>query len=748
MPNFKVDITNCDKEPIHILGKIQGHGFLIGINRKDQLINYISENTAAYIGDDPTKYLGKHIDEIEVKMNISNYGNILKLSQIIMLGLGNGFESLNPFYIEVDGKALNLIITDLDLTYLLEFEPCNYREEFDVQKTIGRSISAILAESRLHLMLKRAAIEIKKIIKYDRVMIYQFGDDGHGEVVAEEKNSDLKPFLGMHYPASDIPKQSRELYKINLTRIIADVHKDCPAIVSSQSQNEPLDLTYSVLRAVSPIHIQYLKNMGVAASFSISLLSHGELWGLVACHNYSPKFIDYKAREASKLIGQILSPALEYRVGEEDSEKFTQLNQAVNSLIQYIEKESDIANALTANAVTINNVCSSAGAVLVFDNKIIGVGSTPKDAEVKDIVKWIIDNSEDMVFYTDRFPAIFPAAEKYSEIASGVFACILSRELSEMILFFKPEQKQSIDWAGNPEKPVVTASDGSLQLSPRLSFEKWTEIVRYTSAKWSRGEIAAIINLREQVIYQINRKANEIRQLNEQLKLAYEELNTFSFTVSHDLRTPLSSIKSYAELLLETNENLDDNAKMILERINICTDKMALLIKEILNYSSYAKNVIKVEKIDMKQLLLGLKVDILESLPMQNLEFIIGATPDIAGDAGMIGQVFANLLGNAVKYSSKSGNAIIKVEGYCSENETIYTVSDNGIGIDIKYHNKVFELFKRMDNVKEYEGTGVGLAIVKRIMDKHKGRIWFESQLGIGTTFFISFKAEQTALIE
>ncbi len=364
MVEFKVDITNCDKEPIHILGKIQGHGFLIAVDSKDQVIQYISENTSAFINDDAIEYLGKHIDEIEARLNISNNGNKLKLSQIITLGFGKGFENLNPFYLELDGKPFNLIIKNAPSILLLEFEPCMIIEDFDVQKTIGRSISAILAQSGLHSMLKTAALEIKKIIQYDRVMIYQFGEDGHGEVVAEEKNTDLEPFVGMYYPATDIPNPARELYKINLTRILSDVNIDCPAIIGNKGQNAPLDLTHSVLRAVSPIHIQYLKNMGVAASFSISLISHGELWGLIACHNYSPKFIDYKAREASKLIGQILSPALEYRLGEEDSEKFAVLNQTVNTLIKYIEKEGDVLSSLTANVITINNICASSGAVL------------------------------------------------------------------------------------------------------------------------------------------------------------------------------------------------------------------------------------------------------------------------------------------------------------------------------------------------------------------------------------------------
>ena len=291
----------------------------------------------------------------------------------------------------------------------------------------------------------------------------------------------------------------------------------------------------------------------------------------------------------------------------------------------------------------------------------------------------------------------------------------------------------------------MAANDGSLQLTPRQSFDKWTEIVSNSSEKWNRGEIAALINLREQVIYQINRKVNEIRQLNERLKFAYEELDTFSFTISHDLRTPLSSVKGYTELLLATNESLDDNAKKILGKINNCADRMGLLIKEVLNYSSYASIEIVLENIEVRRLLEDVKTDTYQSLQPNNLEFIIGDTPDIFGDAVMLGQVFSNLLGNAVKYSSKAGKAVVKVEGHVFGNETIYTVTDNGIGIDIKYHNQVFELFKRMDNVKEFEGTGVGLAIVKRIIERHKGRIWFESELGKGTVFYVSFKNEPVA---
>jgi len=739
MSSYQVDLTNCDKEPIHIPGKIQSHGFLVAVNSQTQIVNYISENIAPFITEAPKNFLGKPIDEFEKSLPISVLQ--LKLGQVLLMGSTNQyFESINPFSLELNGKPYNLIVSVSGDNKILEFETVESDLDFDIQKVIGRSVSEILSGKNLNSLLVNAAHEIKKIILYDRVMIYRFGEDGHGEVVAEVKNDDLEPFFGLHYPASDIPKQARELYKINLTRIIADVNSESSGIITNETESVPLDLTHSALRAVSPIHIQYLKNMGVYSSFSISLIAHGELWGLIACHNYSPRFINFKARDASKLIGQILSSALEFRQDEENIEKAAKLNAAASELAEHIEKENYIIDALTRHSTTVQDITTAKGAVIVFDNNITTIGITPSLEQINDIVKWLKVNMQDSVYYTHRFPEIFFPAKEYSHVASGILACILSKELSEIIIWFKPEQLETIHWAGNPDKAVEDIGNGIMQLSPRKSFESWTQIVKNTSEKWAGEEISAVIKVREQVIYAINRKANDIRLLNERLSLAYEELDTFSFTISHDLRTPLSSIKSYAELLLTSNKSIDDNAKKILTRIIVGTDKMNFLIKEILNYSRVGRVDIEFSPIKMDRMLNEIQREVISALNPPNLEFEIGETPDIAGDSVMITQVFTNLINNAVKYSSRSNPSKVKVAGVENGDEVIYSVSDNGVGIDVNYYSRVFELFKRMDNVKDFEGTGVGLAIVKRIVEKHEARIWFESTLGSGTIFYISFK--------
>jgi chemotaxis family two-component system sensor kinase Cph1 len=740
MNEFKVDLLNCDIEPIHILGKIQSHGFLIAVNNKTLRISFISENIKTWLQNSVQHYVDLPFELLEKEIDLKNASNGLTISQMITIGNNGKYPEINnPLQIEVKLISYYLIINLSGEDTILEFEPMASDSQIDVQQTIGKSMSAILSGKNLDSMFQRTALEIKKIINYDRVMVYQFNEEGHGKIIAEAKTDSLDPFLGLHYPASDIPKQARELYKLNLTRIIADVNSVDSAIIGA-SNNPALNLTNAGLRAVSPIHIQYMRNMGVESSFSISLISGGELWGLIVCHNYSPCFINYKAREAAKLLGEILSSALEYRQGEEDSDLFLSLNKKVEGVIDGLEKEDDVQTFLNQHAPALKDITSASGVALIFDENITTYGVTPTKEQIKEISVWLQSNMAANIYHTHRFPQIFSPALQYSQVSSGLLAFMLSRDPGEFIIWFKPEQINLISWAGNPEKQPEINADGMMQLSPRKSFDSWTDLVKNTSEKWNRAEVTAVINLGEHTNYILKRKANEIKRLNELLKQSYDELNIFSYTITHDLRTPLSAIKSYAELLMINNTSLDDQAKKVLGRINACADRMALLITEILNYSMLGKADVKTDEINVNQMIQTIKAEVIEGLQPENLQFEIGDCPAITGDAALIKQVFTNLINNAVKYSANSKPAKVSISGVKKGKEIIYIITDNGIGIDNKYYHLVFELFKRMDNVKGFEGTGVGLAIVKRIMEKHHGKVWFESNLGLGTTFYLSFE--------
>jgi len=735
MNKFSVDLTNCDKEPIHIPGKVQSHGFLIAIDKTDFTITYLSENTGDFLAvlaqnllEKPISILSDYIKQQELNFNIED---LLKLGII-----RKSFDAISPYPVEINGNPFYIIINPSVTDWLLEFEPLTL--QYDIQSLIGRSASAMLQGKSVSALLKGAAIEVKKLINYDRIMIYKFQDDGHGEVVAEEKEDDLEPFFGLHYPASDIPKQARELYKLNLTRLIANVNTDDSPIITFK-ENTPLDLTNGGLRAVSPIHIQYLKNMGVCSSFSISLIVNGELWGLIACHNYSPKFIDYKAREGSKLIGEILSSALEYRQTEEDSEVIEQFKDTAAVLLEHLNKDKYLVDALTSHSKTLLDVTKGTGVAIIYENVLKTIGRVPDDGAIFELANWIKTNSDESIYYTHRLSEIFHPAKEYKSIASGILACSISKDPDEIIIWFKPEQITTVNWAGNPDKPASQSENGMANLSPRKSFEIWSKVVDNTSEKWLPEEITSVLRLREIIVTYINKKANEIRLLNEKLQAAYEELDTFSYTISHDLRTPLTSIKTYAELMLK-NKSIDDHGKKMLDRILTGADKMNFLIKEILNLARVGRSEINFETVNMQSLLNEIGTEVWAAFKADRAEFILGQLPDLKGDKTMIAQVFTNLISNAVKYSSMVDKPKIEVTAYIDSGETIYTIKDNGMGIDNRYYDRVFELFKRMDNVKDIEGTGVGLAIVKRIVERHNGRVWFESKLNAGSTFYVAFK--------
>lgn len=740
-----VDLTNCDKEPIHIPGHVQPHGFLVALHPGSLRIEKASANIEAFTGQKATALLGQplsslHAFIVPVKKESS-------LSDLITLGKITGnFEQLNPQEVLVADKRMFIICHQYKDNIICEFEPFQSdAENITLQKIMGTALSVIQSSASFNQLLNHVAGMVKEITGYGRIMIYKFHRDQHGEVVAEAKTEQLESWLHLHYPASDIPVQARELYKLNLVRIIADVNSQPAAILGADNNVVPLDLTHSVLRAVSPIHIEYLRNMGVGASFSISLVSKNELWGLIACHNDTAKFIDYNSRLASKFIGQLFSAALEFKSDEGLEEKNSLLMQKQQQLFEQLLKETDPVEALTKKETTLLDVNNAAGVVFFYEGILHRLGTVPGEQEINGIVTWLRESEEGSFYQTSSLPLQYPAAKDFAAIASGILVTEIGHDLSEYIMWFRPEIVKTLDWAGEQEKDTAIQEDGSIRISPRKSFAKWTQEVKHTSEEWTNQEISAAIKLKEDLIQVINKKASEIRKLNDLLKAAYDELDTFSFTISHDLRSPLSSIRNYSEIILEDyGHEFSEETKELFARVIRGTDKMAELIKNVLHYSRVGRAGLEWTDVDMRKMLEEIREELVAPVSDQSIKFSIKNTPSITGDKTMLMQLFTNLAGNAVKYSTgMNQTAVIEINGEIKDDFVVYTITDNGIGIDMKYGNRIFELFRRLDNVKNREGTGVGLAIAKRIVEKHGGKIWLESRLNHGTKFYVAIPVKQ-----
>ncbi|RCH55465.1 histidine kinase [Mucilaginibacter hurinus] len=648
-----VDLTNCDNEPIRIPGRVQSHGFLIAVDQ-DLKICFCSENTDTFLGEAPGALLGKPVDvlnsigdqEEDMAGIIRRAAQLRKRDNTIPTGAHR---------VMIKGQALNLVINPAEDYLLAEFEPEDSSLDADLQQMVGRSLSEILADKQLDKLLTNTAEQVRRITRYDRVMVYKFHTDGHGEVVAEAKNDTLESWLGLHYPASDIPRQARDLYKHNLVRLIADVNTEPAAIVTNLNgqTGASLDLTSSMLRAVSPIHIQYLKNMEVASSFSVSIRDQGELWGLIACHSYSPRFINFNQRESAKLVGQVLSSAISFRQQEEDQQKATRSRTVVEQLTRNLLRNTPVEEALIKYDVTFADAIESTGAALLFENQLYTIGKTPENDFIERLITWLEDKMESSIYATSNLSADFPDAAEHKGMASGLLACRLSRELDEYMLWFRPEVITHVTWAGNPEKNIEVDSRGMQIISPRNSFEAWSQDVKYTSAPWSKHDTDTALLLKDEINYSISRKATELRILNEKLREAYAELDSFSYTISHDLKNPLTAIKSYSQLIVRRFE-LPEQVKTMVERIEGNVVKMQDMIDEVLNYSKIGQAKLRVKAINMQKLLDELRRDMIIASDNPNLRLEIKETPEVHGDETMVLQVFSNLVGNAVKYSGKS----------------------------------------------------------------------------------------------
>ncbi|ADB36171.1 ATP-binding protein [Spirosoma linguale] len=736
------DLTNCEKEPIQWPGFIQSYGFLIAVDPVAFTIWQVSENIEELAGQPVNSLIGQPL----VNLQLGDLSGIL-LHDMLVIAMRSGTpETFNPYPLKLHGRDWLAIVHRHDGALIMELEPTSQLYgglSKPLHTLLSQAMSDIQRSKTLAQLLEKTAQQIKQITGFDRVMIYRFGEDWHGEVVAEAREEHLVPFLGLHYPASDIPRQARELYKINLVRGVADVNEPRVPIlpVNVAQYDRPLDLTHANLRAVSPVHIEYLSNMGVRASMSISLLYRSELWGLIACHHYSgPRFIDYPARQSIKLVSQLLSTVLEIRKDDEEAEVSGRLHDNEQALYQQMTVDWDIVQGLTKHPITALDLNEATGAALLFEEELHLLGDTPAPDDILNLIDWLKNTTPESVFQTNQLPNLYAPAEGYRDKAAGVLMVVLSRQMNEYLLWFKPEQIQQVSWGGNPDKPVERTNTGEVRLSPRKSFDKWIQTVRNKSLPWQQVEVALALKLREDLLQIVAGKANQIRSLNEQLRLANEELEAFSYTVSHDLRSPLSSIKRYTEIYQEDyGDQMDETARGIFDRITKASDRMSMLIRNIMQYSQVGSSGLTRRLLPMNEMLQQLREELLTGETGRTITLQIGETPDLEGDQTMVNQVFSNLLSNAIKYTRPVPEARITVLGRQSRQEVVYAVTDNGIGIDMKQAGKVFELFQRLDSAASYEGYGVGLAIVKRILSRHQGKVWFESVPYQTTTFYVSF---------
>ncbi|MFN6570251.1 ATP-binding protein [Dendronalium sp. ChiSLP03b] len=738
---FPVDLSNCNKEPIHIPGLIQPHGVLLALKEVDLTILQVSENTFNLFGLHPEELINQ------------NLNNLLESEQVDLLKDCLSQEDLpivNPldFYIKNNDKILHFdgIIHRSNEILLLELEPLSSAKSnafFQFYHLVKQAMLKLQVASTVTELSQILAKEVKKISGFDRVMVYRFDENWNGIIIAEEKPDYLTSYLGLHYPASDIPQQARKLYSQNWLRIIPDTKYQPIAIVPTNNplNDQPLDLSRSVLRSVSPLHVEYMHNMGVAASMSISIMKNQKLWGLIACHHQTPKYIPYEIRSNCEFLAQMTSLEMSAREDIEDTEYKIQLKSVNTKLMEYMSLENNFIDGLINKNPNLLHLVNAQGAVVCFNGNYFTVGNTPEQQDIQNLVEWITQNQHEEIFYTDSLAQFYPEAEKLRDVASGLVAISISKTQKNYVLWFRPEVVRTVNWGGNPNKPVEVIANGSIRLSPRKSFELWKETVLLKSLPWKSCEVSAALDLRSAIIGVVLRKADELAQINIELERSNNELDAFAYIASHDLKEPLRGIHNYSNFLIEDyGETINAEGKAKLLTLIRLTQRMEDLIDSLLHFSRLGRVDLSMQQTDLNSVI-SQSLDLLSArIEEMDVEIRIPRLlPAVYCDRIQVGEVFNNLIANAIKYNDKAKKWI--EIGYIDNPPAPITfyVRDNGIGIREKHFQAIFRIFKRLHSPSKYGGgTGAGLTIAKKIVERHRGKIWVESTYGQGSTFYFT----------
>lgn len=682
-----VTLTNCEHEPIHIPGSIQPHGFLIGVT-VDGKIDFCTENISAFVDVTYSNILGKNFTDIfglEAKRLIFEYINVDKIQDAF------------PLKMELLGKLFQISIHKSFDIFVLEAEPQFKAKEVlaDVYTQTIQFVTQMNNTKSLKDLCALVAEATREITGYDRVMIYRFDEQYNGEVFAENCREDLEPFLGLHYPHTDIPAQARELYIKNQLRLIVDIdYKPVPIFTIEDEANKNLDLSLSILRSTSPIHVEYLKNMGVGATLTISLIHHDKLWGLIACHHYSKKNLSPEIRLAAKLQGQFITSQIDIRQSNDEN---LSAQKTLNDLEKLSGLDFPLVQESLDNIVAIPEllaICNASGVSIIMRGTIYKNGLTPADEQIMMLIQAINSENPQKIFTTNKVSNDFPEIAKDCNVA-GILYHYLGND--DHIIWFRPETLSEINWGGDPQKSIVKDSTG---LHPRNSFNIWKQIVQNQSTKWKQYEINAAAKyahvLQNQfVMIKLSEEEEKYRTQSEILKETNLELENINWISAHDLQEPLRKIQMItSKVLFDLDVVPKDSISNSLERVSKSAGRMRVLLEDILKYTRIKNTKDALQKTDLNQILESTLEEMKEAIAESKAVIDYENLPEVYAISFLMRQLFSNIIQNSLKYASPNRLPVIKITA-SKEPKIIHHLnkvhchwicfSDNGIGFEQQF---------------------------------------------------------------
>jgi light-regulated signal transduction histidine kinase (bacteriophytochrome) len=710
----------------------------------DWVIVQVTQNSAQWLGITPKDLLGQPVQAVIGQAYTDSLRSLSAREQL----------ENNPRYAfsfrpqSAAGAAsheLDVTVHLSDGSLVLEMEATARSREtsLDAFGLVKGAVARLQAVQPLRGFCQQITEEVSRLTGLDRVMVYRFAEDDSGWVFAETKRDGLESLLDLHYPAEDVPKPARDIYKKIWLRPLPDAQAEPVELIPlvNPDTGKPLDMTYCFLRGASKMYTDYLKNMGVRMSFTMALQRDGRLWGLIAGHHYEPKVIPHLVRAACEFLAQVVSLQLRSAEDRDDAEYAAEIQKRLDGIQADELPQPGKVPQFFYESLRFLDYLQAGGSAIRYLGSWKIRRKAPSPAQLDGLAEWLSHQPPgvDLFFHTQALASVYPPAADFQDVAAGLLAVPLDPARHNWLMWFRPEIEQTVSWAGDPNAKCIVEGPHGPRLMPRSSFAIWKQTVRGKSEPWLPVELRAVKRLRVAVLEVVQQHANRLNQLNDALSTSNNELDSFAYVASHDLKEPLRGIFHYGQQLVnDCSDKVDPESRSKLQGLLRLTKRMDTLIDSLLTFSRAGRTELVMTEVDLNEVLKEVLDLVAMSRRESNTEIRIPRPlPVVRCDAVRVRELLVNLVVNAIKYNNKPQRWV--EIGYRNDDRAFF-VKDNGIGIAAKHYEQVFKIFKRLHGRDDFGGgSGAGLTICKKIVERHGGRIWIESTLGVGSTFLFTF---------
>jgi light-regulated signal transduction histidine kinase (bacteriophytochrome) len=717
--------ADCDREPIHIPGAIQPHGVLLVVATGGETILAAAGDVAGVLGHDGDPRGAPLADVIGSSLaDLASASGLSPGEEPLYLG------SLAP---AAGRRELDILAHERGGKVILELEPslANRPSAARLLARLRAAVARIKAQNRLEEACRVAAAEVRDLTGFDRALVYRFLDDGAGKVVAEDGNGALPVLLNQHFPATDIPRQARALYVRNLIRVIPDIGYT-PAPLLDGDEEEPLDMSDCALRSVSPVHLQYLRNMGVGSSMSVSILGGDDLWGMIACHSAAPRLVPYETREACKQIATALTQQAETIAARVLAEEATRLGSEREQLLARLAASESLEQESARLIAELERLIPCDGVVVCYNGQPVRSGVTPTPDECLALAAWARRRDSTPPFSSACLTQECDLRFADPGCVAGLLAITVSQEDPLEVLWLRTERAETIEWAGHPHKG---ATGTPAALTPRASFEVWRETVRGKALAWTEAEVEAAQRMREgmerikerQSISKLQSSLIQVSRLN--------AMGSMASSIAHEINQPLMAVASYtraAARLLAQQEQRDEELAMALERAAEQSLRAGEILRHMRRLVAPAQG--KIDRCSLSSILDGASAIALLDAERMGVDVDIAFDRDAAvlADPIQVQQVLLNLVRNALEAMEGAAERRLSIRAEEIPSGFVQVeVADSGPGVPLALRPRLFSTLKS----EKENGLGIGLSICRTIVEAHGGKIWFEPVPDGGSRF-------------